>query len=107
MQADIKISPVNTINQLKTRLRKLDLKKNWIIAKKKEGCTKDYVLVLEADNWQGSCKLSLHDKLAICENHTNPKLYPGFCSQKNHLLKQIGISSFACFVFLLLIYTHV
>ena len=40
MQADIKILPLKTINQLKTR----------IMMGSKEGCSKDYVLVLEADN---------------------------------------------------------
>ena len=49
MQADIKISPVKTMNQLNTRKRKVD-KKSRIVAGRKEGCTKDYVLVLEADN---------------------------------------------------------
>ena len=50
MQADIKISPVKTMNQLNTRKRKLDKKKSRIMAGRKEGCTKDYVLVLEAEN---------------------------------------------------------
>ena len=43
MQADIKISPVKTINQLNIRKRR-------IMAEREEGCTKDYVLVLEAEN---------------------------------------------------------
>ena len=49
MQADIKISPLKTINQLKTRKKNL-IKKNRIMVGSKEGCSKDYVLVLEADN---------------------------------------------------------
>ena len=82
VQAVIKISPAKTINQLQTRKRKLDKKKIYIIMTgRKEGCTKDYALVLEADNKQGSCKLSLHSKLTICENHSNPNLYPRSCSQ--------------------------
>ena len=32
---------------------------------KREGCNKDYVLVLEADNSKGSYKLSQHNKLTI------------------------------------------
>ena len=49
MQADIKVSPVKTINRLNTRKRKLD-KKRRRMAGREEGCTKDYVLVLEAEN---------------------------------------------------------
>ena len=40
-------------------------KKNRKRSRKREGCNKDYVLVLEADNSQGSCKFSLHNKLTI------------------------------------------
>ena len=43
MQADIKITPVKTINQLNIRKRR-------IMAGREEGCTEDYVLVLEAEN---------------------------------------------------------
>ena len=43
MQADIKISPVKTINQLNSRKRR-------IMVGREEGCTKDYVLVLEVEN---------------------------------------------------------
>ena len=50
--------------------KKLYLKKNKKIknrkrSRKRGGCNKDYVLVLEADNSHSSCKLSLQNKLTI------------------------------------------
>ena len=40
-------------------------KKNRKRSRKRGGCNKDYVLVLEADNSHSSCKLSLQNKLTI------------------------------------------
>ena len=40
-------------------------KKNKKRSRKRGGCNKDYVLVLEADNSHSSCKLSLQNKLTI------------------------------------------
>ena len=39
--------------------------KNRKRSRKRGGCNKDYVLVLEADNSHSSCKLSLQNKLTI------------------------------------------
>ena len=58
MKANIKILPLKTINQLQKRREKLYLKKDRTRSRKREGCNNDYVLVLEADNLQGSYKLS-------------------------------------------------
>jgi len=50
VQADIKISPVKIINQQfqfqKERREENFIKKKRIMARKKEGCNIDYVLVL-------------------------------------------------------------
>ena len=54
----IEILPVKTINQLRKKKKQTVLKKKK--KRKNEGCNGDYSLVLEADNSQGSCKLTLH-----------------------------------------------
>ena len=45
----IKILPLKTINQLQKK-EKTVIEKNRTRSRKREGCNKDYVLVLEADN---------------------------------------------------------
>lgn len=54
----IMMLPVKTINQLQKKKKQTVLKKK---KRKNEGCNRDYSLVLEADNSQGSCKLTLHN----------------------------------------------
>ena len=55
----IMMLPVKTINQLQKKKKQTVLKKKK--KRKNEGCNRDYSLVLEADNSQGSCKLTLHN----------------------------------------------
>ena len=56
----IMMLPVKTINQLQKKKKQTVLKKKKK-KRKNEGCNRDYSLVLEADNSQGSCKLTLHN----------------------------------------------
>ena len=56
----IMMLPVKNINQLQKKKKQTVLKKKKK-KRKNEGCNRDYSLVLEADNSQGSCKLTLHN----------------------------------------------
>ena len=47
--------------------------------------------------------MSLHDKLTICENPTNPKLLQGFALNKINFLSKLEFYPRACFILLLLL----
>ena len=62
---DITFKDHKSITKKRGKKTVFEKKKNRKRSRKRGGCNKDYVLVLEADNSHSSCKLSLQNKLTI------------------------------------------